>query len=124
MALAEFRPAYFELDHQDDISVAKFRIQQLTDESNIEQMGQELFALVEQYARRKVVVSLESVSYLTSAALGKLITLHRKLHRQQGRLILCHLAPGVLEVLRLSRLADYFNTTETVQQAVDTLLPA
>ena len=54
-----------------------------------------MFALVEQFDKQKVVLSLSSVEYLTSSVLGKLITMHRKLHRKKGRLILCDLQPEV-----------------------------
>jgi len=114
----DFEPFYFHLTEVDDVAVGRFQVPRLTEDQNIEQLGQDLFALVEQYEFRKIVLSLASVEYLTSSVLGKLITLHRKVHRAEGKLVLCELQHEVREVLRLSRLIDYFKTTETYEQAM------
>jgi anti-sigma B factor antagonist len=123
VSLSDFAPTYFELAHDRDITIARFTIPRLTEDENIERIGHELFLLVEQYDRRKLVLNLSDVEYLTSSALGKMITLHRKLHRQQGRLVICHMLPEIQEVLRTSRLIDYFNTAHDVAAAVAVLQP-
>jgi len=44
---------------------------------------QDLFALVEHFDKRTIIIIPASVGNLTISVLGKLITLHR-LHRSQG----------------------------------------
>ena len=100
MALPEMTTKYTTLEEQSDVLVVKFTMKMLNDEENIEQLGQELFSLVEQYNRMKLAVDMSQVEYLTSSVLGKLITLHRKLHRMQGRLALFGLTEGVAGILR------------------------
>jgi anti-sigma B factor antagonist len=112
-----YHPAYFDLAIGDGIAVATFHSEQLTEEDNLEQLGQELFALVEQFQYLKIVVDLSPLRYVTSAVLGKFITLHRRLGRSNGQLILCHLSPELQEVLRTSKLLTYFNTAEDVAAA-------
>ena len=121
MLLSEFKPAYFEITEEGDVVIGRFHVQRLTEDQNVEQLGQDLFALVEQFDKLKIIISLQSVEYLTSSVLGKLITLHRKLHRKQGRLILTDLQSEVKEVMRLSRLIDYFSTAETVANGLQDL---
>ncbi len=121
MLLSEFKPAYFEITEEGDVVIGRFHVPRLTEDQNVEQLGQDLFALVEQFDKRKIVISLQSVEYLTSSVLGKLITLHRKLHRKQGRLILTDLQTEVKEVMRLSRLIDYFATADTVANGLHEL---
>lgn len=116
--LTDYHPAYFSVTEIGDVVVARFEVTRLAEDQNIEQLGHDLFALVEQYDRRKVILSLGSVEYLTSSVLGKLITMHRKMHRCQGRVFLCDLRPEVREVLRLSRLIDYFNVADSVDAAL------
>jgi anti-sigma B factor antagonist len=122
--LNDFEPAYFTLTEVGDVVVAHFQVTRLAEDQNVEQLGHDLFALVEQYDRRKVILSLASVEYLTSSVLGKLITMHRKMHRSQGRLLICDLRPEVHDIMRLSRLIDYFNTTESIDQALTDLQSA
>ena len=118
MALPEITTEYTTLEEQSDVLVVKFTMKMLNDEENIEQLGQELFSLVEQYNRMKLAVDMSQVEYLTSSVLGKLITLHRKLHRLQGRLALFGLTEGVAGILRTSKLLTYFTVAEDKDSAV------
>jgi anti-sigma B factor antagonist len=112
-----YHPAYFDLSVEDDVAVAKFHNDQLTEEDNLEQLGQELFALVEQFQYGKVVADLTPLKYVTSSVLGKFITLHRKLGRNDGQLILCNIHPELQEVLETSRLLTYFTSAADVEAA-------
>jgi anti-sigma B factor antagonist len=109
---------YLKLQEHGDVLVAGFTMKLLNDEENIEQLGQELFSLVEQDNWLKFVLDLSNVEYLTSSVLGKLITLHRKLHRNQGKLVLIGLASGVDTILRTSKLLTYFTVAESLVAAI------
>ncbi|MFM9963995.1 MAG: STAS domain-containing protein [Planctomycetaceae bacterium] len=112
------QPTYLTLQEHGDVLVASFTMRMLNDEENIEQLGQELFSLVEQYNWLKLVLDLSNVEYVTSSVLGKLITLHRKLHRSQGKLILFGLTPGVDSILRTAKLLSYFCVAESRDAAI------
>ncbi len=118
MLLSDFKPTYFDVREEGDVVVGLFSVPRLTEDQNVEQLGHDLFALVEHFNKRKVVLSLASVEFMTSSVLGKLITLHRKMHRQHGHLVLCDLQPGVHEVMRVSRLNDYFKTSASIDEAL------
>ena len=85
-------------------TVVSVVVEWLTEDVNLEQFGHELFALVDQFGCRRLVVDLKTVKVITSSGLGKLITLHRKMHRHQGTVVFCTLQPPVEEVLQTSRL--------------------
>lgn len=118
MTLANFVPSFFEIQQRGDSVVARFVRDRLTDELNIERMGDELFALCDQFHFRQVVVDMSQVDHVTSSSLGKLITMHRRLHRNGGRLAICSVSDGVNEVLETSRLIDYFNVTDDLDGAL------
>lgn len=110
--------SYVTLEEHGDVLVVRFKSRLLNDEENIEQLGQELFSLVEQSNWLKLVLDLSNVDYLTSSVLGKLITLHRKLHRSQGKLVLFGLSEGVDAILRTSKLTTYFAIAENRDAAI------
>ena len=89
MSLNEFHAAYVAVEDRGDAVVARFTRPQLSEDENLEQMGQELLSLVDQYHCRQLVLSLELVDFITSAALGKLITLHRRMHAHDLRFDAC-----------------------------------
>lgn len=124
MSLNEFSPKYLRISQQQDAVIVDVGVSLLTEEVNIEQFGHELFALVEQFGCRKLVVNMGTVQLVTSAGLGKMITLHRKMHRHKGQVIFCHLTKPVEDVLETSRLITYLVVTPNVETALNTLQSA
>jgi len=118
MTISDFQSSFLQLESRDCVVIATVTRPQLSEEENIDVLGKDLFDLVEQHGCRQLVVSLEHVTYMTSAALGKLISLHRRMHRKEGRLILCGALASVQEVLQTSRLNDYFTITTDVPAAM------
>lgn len=112
MPLDGYQATFLAVEDHGHAIAARFTRAHLSEDENIEQMGQELLMLVDHYQIKQMVLSLEAVDLMTSAAIGKLITLHRRLHRKDGRLVLCHARGNVAEVLHSSRLDSYFTMTD------------
>jgi anti-sigma B factor antagonist len=108
----------------EDIVIVGIGVELLTEDVNLEHFGHELFALVEQFGCRRIVVNLNEVRVVTSAGLGKMITMHRKMHRHQGTVIFCNLQEAVADVLRTSRLITYLQVAPDVPAALAALQKA
>lgn len=121
MGLADFRPRYLTATEHDGIVVVRFGVSHINDEENIEELGHELFLLTDQFGFQKIVLNLSGVEYITSSVVGKMITLHRKLHRNRGKMVISDLTPGVRDVLDASRLLTYFTHCEAEAQAIAVL---
>lgn len=67
-----------EIEEVGDVTVAKFIDKKILDEGNIQIIGNQLFALLEEDGRLKIVLDFSNVEYLSSAALGKLITMDKR----------------------------------------------
>ena len=87
-----------------DIAVVSFVDKKILDEQNIQMIGDDLFRLVDELGRKKVLLNFQNVEFMSSAALGKLITLHRKLQGAGGKLVLCKIAKDILDVFRITKL--------------------
>lgn len=121
MSSSEFTPRYLILEHRGKSVIATIRVTTLTEDMNLEQFGHELFALVEQSGYRKLVVNMQEVQMITSAGLGKMIALHRKMHRVQGEVVFCLLQNAVEDILRTSRLITYLSVRPDVDSALESL---
>ena len=93
-----------EVEDIGDIAVVNFVDKKILDEQNIQMIGDDLFRLVDELGRRKVLLNFANVEFMSSAALGKLITLHRKLQGVQGKLVLCKIAKDILDVFKITKL--------------------
>ncbi len=103
-----FQPFYFSLEPNGNIAVVRFKHPRLSEEDNVEQLGFELMHIVDQLGYNQIILSMKGVEWITSSIIGKLIHLHRHIQRIKGALILCDLAPGVVDVLETSKLHTYF----------------
>ena len=92
-----------------DVTVVKFVDKKILDEAGILELGAELFSLIEHDNRRSIVLNFDNVDFLSSAALGKLITLDRKVKSAQGRLKMSNIRPEILEVFQITKLNKVFD---------------
>jgi anti-sigma B factor antagonist len=113
------RGARLSVEHIGDVTVVKFDDKKILDEANITSIGEKLMDLVEKENARKIVLNFEVVDYLSSAALGKLINLHKRLVLQlKGHLVLCAIKDQIFEVFQITRLDKFFKIVKDEQVAL------
>ena len=101
-----------------DVTVVRFRDRKILDEASIQEMGQELFDLIEEEKKEKLLLNFSAVDFLSSAALGKLITLDKKVKAHGGRLKLSNIRPEIFQVFAITRLNRLFEIKETEADAL------
>lgn len=109
-----------ELSEVRDVTVVRFRDRRIVEDINIQQLGQEMFQLVEVDNRAKLLLNFSSVDFLSSAALGKLITLDKKMKAHGGVLKLSNIRPEIFEVFAITKLNRLFDIKEDEADALVT----
>ena len=112
------REGRIEVEEIGTVTVAHFIDTKLLDQHTIDLVGDPLFRLVDELGRRKVLLNFGNVEYLSSAALGKLITLNKKVNGSGGKLILCNIDPTIYEVFEITKLNKLFNIQKDEQGAL------
>ena len=107
-----------EVEDIGDVTVVNFVDRKILDEQNIQRIGEELFNLVEGQSRRKILLNFSNVEYLSSATLGKFITLNKKVQAAGGKLVLCNIDPNIYEVFEITKLNKLFNIHKEEQAAL------
>src|SRR5580658_6987454 len=97
-----------EVEDIGDVSVVSFTDKKILDEQNIQVIGDQLFSLVDELGRKKLLLNFGNVEYMSSAALGKLITLNKKVQGASGKLVLCNIDANIREVFEITRLDKLF----------------
>jgi anti-anti-sigma factor len=72
----------------------------------IDDLRQEMLAVADETKAGKVVVDLSAVEDVGSASFRPLLSLRRRLHDNNGELLLCGMQPLVREVFLVTRLID------------------
>ncbi len=101
-----------------DVTVVRFRDRKIIDDINIQELGQELFRLIEQDGRQKLLLNFSAVDFLSSAALGKLITLDKKVKAHSGAMKLSNIRPEIYEVFAITKLNRLFDIQDDEADAL------
>ena len=107
-----------EVSEVGDVTVVRFIDRKILDEASIQELGQELFRLVEQDDRKRLLLNFSSVEFLSSAALGKLITLDKKVKAHAGKLKLSNIRPEIYEVFAITKLNKLFDIKDDEADAL------
>ena len=107
-----------EVEDIGDVTVVSFTDRKILDEQNIQVIGEQLFGLVDESGRKRLLLNFGNVEYMSSAALGKLITLNKKVQAAGGRLILCNIDPQIREVFEITKLDKLFDIRNEEQEAL------
>lgn len=107
-----------EVNEVAGVTVVRFRDQKIIEDINIQELGQEMFRLVEVDNRHKLLLNFSSVDFLSSAALGKLITLDKKVKGRGGTLKLSNIRPEIYEVFAITKLNRLFDIKDDEADAL------
>jgi anti-sigma B factor antagonist len=102
------------------VTIVTFLYPQILDLAVIQELGDDLFALVEQDGRTSLVLDFRIVEFLSAAMIGNLVILDKKVKEKSGRLVLCNLTLVIKEVLAITRLDKVFEIEDSLDEAIAT----
>lgn len=65
---------------------------------------EELRAYFDQSGRNLIAVNFEKVEFISSAALGAMVSINTELAKRGGHLVVCHLNAEAMQVIKLTKL--------------------
>jgi anti-sigma B factor antagonist len=101
-----------------DVTVIRFRDHKIVEDLNIQELAQEMFQLVEKDRHEKILLNFSGVDFLSSAALGKLITMDKKVKAAGGMLKLSNIKPEIYEVFAITKLNRLFDIKDEEADAL------
>jgi len=107
---------------QGDVGVVSFRTSRVLDQSNVQQLGDELDGLLKNYKLKRIVLNFENVQYMSSAVMGKLVSLYKQLQPLGGELRLCGIGQSIFEIFKIMRFDKLFTIRDTEDEAVIELM--
>ncbi|QQE11388.1 STAS domain-containing protein [Planctomycetota bacterium] len=103
---------------EDGIIKVSFLDRNILEEAYIQQIGDEISALIDDATNPKILLSFASVEHLSSAALGTLITINNKVRQKGGQLRLSNIDPQIYEVFVITKLNKLFQIHEEADAAL------
>jgi anti-sigma B factor antagonist len=111
-------PLGVEVQEHDGVRVVRFHGAKILNDRSVHEMGSRLLDAIEQAGVPRLIVCFDGVNFLSSSAIGKLVTVSRKVKERGGDLRLCNLSPATFEVFRVAHLDDYFHIHPDLNSAL------
>ena len=91
-----------------DIHIVLFKDKKILDDTVLDEIKTEVNRLMGNAAGPDMLLDFTNVEFMSSAMLGLLGQLHRKISAGQGRLKMCGIRPEIFQVFKLTNLDKLF----------------
>ena len=108
-----------EVEDNSDVTVVTFIDKKILEEEKIQIIGDQLFSLLEQ-GRKKLLLNFKYVEFMSSATLGMLIRVRKKVQAGGGQVVLCHITPQLMEAFVITAMDKVFAICPGEQEALQT----
>ncbi len=100
------------------VAVVDFDTNNVLDALQIQKMGEELYRLIDEQGRRKLVLDFSKVQLLSSQAIGMLLNLRKKSQAISGQVLLCGIRPDLHKVFTITQIDKLFQFFDTEKAAL------
>jgi anti-sigma B factor antagonist len=97
------------VEYGEDATVVTFTDEKLLEERDILELQESLMSVIEQAEKVNLVLDFTPVKFLSSAVLGLLIRVSKKVYEKDGQLRLCNIGPRIYEIFKITRLTKIFD---------------
>jgi len=118
--MAEIMPK-LNIEYVDKATIVSFTDEKILEEKDIKALRESIMSIVGQAERIKLILDFGNVRFLSSAVLGLLIRLSKRIYEQGGQLKLCNINPKIFEVFKITRLTTTFDIHKDVESAIEAL---
>lgn len=102
-----------------DVTVVRLRESSILDTHLIQQISDELVELVEVKNRKKLLLDFSEVKFLSSSALGVLVTLRKKVEAIKGELVLASMQKDLRKIFKITNLDRLFKFKDDEDSALE-----
>ena len=105
----------------EQVTVATIEDSSMIDPVHIEAVKTVLYDLIDKQNRRKLILDMTKVQYLSSAALGVLIPLQEKYKKAKGTMVLVGVSDSIMKLFTITCLDKLLNFAPTEAKALSIL---
>ncbi len=119
--MAEIKPR-ISVQYVEDATIVTFVDEKILEEMDIQALQASIMSVVEEVERINLILDFSNVQFLSSAVLGLLMRISKKVYERGGQLKLCNISPRIYEIFKITRLNQIFDIHEDVDRAIESLI--
>ena len=105
----EPKESKIKVEYGTEVSIVTFDDDNILEEQQIKQLEQALLPVIAENQERKLVLNFENVRFMSSAFLGLLVKIHKRVVELGGHLQLLNLDPKIQKVFEITQLTKVFD---------------
>ncbi len=121
--MAQVRPR-ITVEYVDTATIITFEDEKILEEIDIHAIQESIWKVLEQAEGINLVLNFCNVKFLSSAVLGLLIRISKKVYENDGQLKLCSINPKIYKIFKITRLTRIFDIYDTIESATESLAAA
>jgi anti-sigma B factor antagonist len=103
-----------------EVHLVVFKDKKILDDTTLDEIKKEIATLLGKATGPDVLLDFGNVEFMSSAMLGLLGQLHRKISAGHGRLKMCSIRPEIFQVFKLTSLDKLFSIHKDAPSALAT----
>ena len=122
--MAAIKPR-ISVEYAGKATVVSFTDEKILEEKDIMELQESLMSVIESASGKiSLILDFGNVRFLSSAVLGLLIRVSKRIYEQDGRLRLCNINPKIYEIFKITRLTKTFDIYTDVESAAEDISQA
>lgn len=109
------------VEYAENATIVTLTDEKILEEKNIQALQDSIMPIIEQAGRLNLILDFCNVQFLSSAVLGLLIRISKKIYERDGRLRLCNISPKIYEIFKITRLTKIFDIYQDIESASEGL---
>ena len=109
------------VEYAKNATIVTFIDERILEEKDIRALQESITSVIEQAERMNLILDFCNVRFLSSAVLGLLIRISKKIYEGDGQLKLCNITPKIYEIFKITRLTKIFDIYPDLKGATESL---
>jgi len=118
--MASIKPR-ISVEYAENATIVTFTDEKILEEKDVQALQESIMSVIEQAERISLILDFCNVRFLSSAVLGLLIRISKKVYERDGQLKLCSINPNIYKIFKITRLTKIFDMYQDIESAVESL---
>ncbi|OHB57661.1 MAG: hypothetical protein A2173_04575 [Planctomycetes bacterium RBG_13_44_8b] len=119
--MADIKPR-ISVEYIKNATIVTFTDEKILEENDIKALQESIMSVLESTSGGiNLILDFCNVRFLSSAVLGLLIRISKRIYESGGKLRLCNINPKIHEIFKITRLTKVFDIYKDIESATENL---
>jgi anti-sigma B factor antagonist len=119
--MASIKPR-ISVEYAENATIVTFTDEKILEEKDVQTLQESIMSVIESASGGiNLILDFCNVRFLSSAVLGLLIRISKKVYERDGQLKLCSINPKIYKIFKITRLTKIFDMYQDIESAVESL---